>query len=329
MAKVLVTGGAGFIGSAVVRQLVARGRDVRVLCEPGVDRGPLATLPVESVEGSVLDSAALDRALAGCDALYHLAAVYRLWMPDATRMWDVNVEGTTAVMLAARRAGVRRVVYTSSIAAIGLTGTRAPADETTAFNTFPIAGDYVLSKHVSERVVQRFAADGLPVVIVNPALPFGAGDRGPTPTGRLALLVLRGEVPALAPGGISVADVETVALGHVLAEERGRVGERYILTDHNVTVEAFVRLVASAGGVPVPRLRIPTPLATALAWGYETWSDVVTHAEPRLTVKATRYALQYAWYAPDKARRELGLPSVPLAETIARAVAFFRANGMA
>jgi dihydroflavonol-4-reductase len=328
MGCTLVTGGAGFIGSAVVRQLLARGRRVRVLVEPGGDRRALDGLAVEIVEGSVLDRGVVTHAMADCDVLYHLAAIYKLWMPDATHLWDVNVEGTTQVMLCARRAGVRRIVYTSSTVAIGLSEGDRASDEAVAFNHFKIAGDYILSKHVSERVVHRFVEDGLPVVIVNPGLPFGERDFGPTPSGKLMITILRREVPALGPGGISVIDVDACARGHVLAEERGRVGERYILTDHNLSGVDFVRTIGSVAGVGVPRIHAPAAVGQAVAWAWEWWADHVSHVEPPATLKALRYAHQNAFFSPEKARHELGLESVPLEDTIARAVAFFRREKM-
>ncbi len=328
MGKALVTGGAGFVGSAVVRQLREKGRSVRVLLEPGASRRGIDGLDVEVAEGSVLDRRAMDRALEQCDVLYHLAAIYKLWMPDATKLWDVNVEGTTNVMLAARRAGVRRIVHTSSTVTVGLSEDDRPSTEAAAFNHFDLAADYILSKYVSERCVLRFVEDGMPIVIVNPGLPFGERDYAPTPTGKLMLTILRREVPVLGPGGFSAIDVDLCARGHVLAEERGRVGERYVLTDHNITGAEFVRTVGEVAGVAVPTMYAPAALGRAVAWAWETWADRVSHREPPATLKALEYAQRNAWFSPDKARNELGLGTVPLRETMARAAAFFRAEGM-
>jgi dihydroflavonol-4-reductase len=243
------------------------------------------------------------------------------------------------VLLAARAEGVPRVVFTSSIAAIGLRegGLREggadapsviPSDESVRFNLYDLANDYILSKHLSERVALRFAEAGAPVVVVNPAFPFGEGDRAPTPTGKILIDVVSGVVPGWSAGGINAVDVEVVAEGHLLAEEKGRAGERYILGDHNVSWRELFELVAAVAGVPAPRREIPAPVARALAWAMEKQADLFTHTPPTATLRSVQYATRYAYFDPGKARRELGLRSVPLRETIARAIAWFRDVGM-
>lgn len=331
MAPVAVTGATGLIGSAVVRQLVAAGRDVRALVEPGAraeNLDELASARVDRVTADVTDAAAMRRALDGCEALYHLAAVYKVWAPDPSIIHRVNVEGTLTTLLAAQAAGVRRIVHTSSIAAVGLRDDGRPGDETCAFNLWPIANAYVLSKHLSERVALNAAAAGLPVVVVNPGFPFGPGDRAPTPTGRIVLSVLRGEVPATSAGGFAAIDVDDCAAGHLAAEERGRVGERYLLVNHNVTFHDFVTEVARRAGVHGPRVRVPRQAAWALGLAYELVADHVTHVEPPATYRAVRYATRDAFFDNAKARRELSLPTRPLADTIDRAIAFFRSARM-
>ncbi|MBI2391062.1 MAG: NAD-dependent epimerase/dehydratase family protein [Deltaproteobacteria bacterium] len=331
---VAVTGATGFIGSAVVQRLLRDGRDVRALVEPGAKTAALDEVEqttgkrVDRVDVDVCDVAAMSAALEGCDALHHLAAVYKTWTPDPTAIYRVNVEGTTATLLAAQKARLRRVVYTSSIAAIGLAEGRALADETTRFDLFDIANEYILTKWLSERVAARFAEGGLPVVIVNPAFPFGPRDTAPTPTGKIVLSLLRGEVPAVGEGGFNCIDVDDVAAGHVVAEEKGRVGERYILGDHNVTMKEFFELVCDVGGVKAPKLQLPNAVGAAIALGFELWSDHVSHEEPRATYKSIRYAQRHAWFDPTKARTELGLPTTPLRTTVARAVDWFRARSM-
>ncbi|MBL8719371.1 MAG: NAD-dependent epimerase/dehydratase family protein [Myxococcales bacterium] len=331
---VAVTGATGFIGSAVVRRLLLDGRDVRAILEQGA---PTAALDeVEAETGRKVDRAIADvadfegmrRALDGCASLHHLAAIYKTWLPDPTPIYRVNVEGTTATLLAAQHVGLRRVVYTSSIAAVGLPEGRALADESTRFDLFPIANEYILTKWLSERVALQFAAAGLPVVIVNPAFPFGPRDLAPTPTGKIVLALLRGEVPGVSEGGFNCVDVDTVAAGHVLAEEKGRVGERYILGDHNVTLRELFQVVCDIGGVKAPWLPIPSGLAAGIGLGIELWADWVSHEEPRGTYKSIRYAQRHAWFDPTKARRELGLPTVPLRTSLARAVAWFRERRM-
>jgi len=331
---VAVTGSTGFIGSAVVKRLLMDAREVRALIEPGAKTTALDEVErdtgkrVDRVEVDVCDVAKMSAALEGCESLHHLAAIYKTWAPDPTAIYRVNVEGTTATLLAAQKARLRRVVYTSSIAAIGLGEGRALADEKTTFNLFGIANEYILTKWMSERVAMRFAESGLPVTIVNPAFPFGPRDLAPTPTGKIVISLLRGEVPGIGEGGFNCIDVEDVAKGHVLAEEKGRIGERYILGDHNVTLKEFFELVCDVGGVKAPKMQIPSALGAAIALGFELWSDHVSHEEPRATYRSMRYAQRHAWFDPNKARTELGLPTTPLRTSIQRAVEWFRSHGM-
>ncbi len=325
-----VSGAGGFIGSAVVRKLVAAGRPVRALLEPGAPTRNLDDLPAAQVERltvDVCDQKGMTRALEGCAAYYHLAAVYKLWLPDPSLIYRVNIEGTTASLLAAQAAGVGRVVYTSSIAAVGLRADGAPSDETEAFNLYDIANEYLLTKMLSERIALRFA-EVMPVVVVNPAFPFGPRDIGPTPTGKIILAILRGEVPGVSKGGFCAIDVEDVAAAHLAAETKGRVGERYILGDHNVSFGDFCRLVAEIGGVPAPRIPIPSWLGKGAALGMELWADHLSHTEPRATYKAVAYMQRNAFFNVEKARRELGLGQTPLAESVERAVRYFRDHGM-
>jgi dihydroflavonol-4-reductase len=332
---VAVTGSTGFIGSAVVRKLLLDGRDVRAIVEPNAKTAPLDEVEretgkhVDRVTADVTDVDAMARALEGCEALHHLAAIYKTWMPDPTRLYEVNVDGTTATLLAAQKSRVGRVVYTSSIAAVGLGKDKELANEQTAFDLFPIANEYILTKWLSERIAKKFAQSGLSLVIVNPAFPFGPRDSAPTPTGRIVISLLKGEVPGVGEGGFNCVAVDDVAFGHVAAEEKGRVGERYVLGDHNVTFKEFFDLVCDVGGVKSPKLPLPKSLAAAIALGFELWADHVSHEEPRATYKSIRYAQRHAWFDASKARRELGLPTTPLRTTIERAVAWFRKEGMA
>ncbi len=321
-----VSGATGFIGSAVVRRLLAEGREVRALVEPGASTKNLDALEssrLQRVEVDVCDLAGMTKALEGAGAYYHLAAVYRVWNPDPRLIYRVNVEGTTASLLAAQAAKVGKVVYTSSIAAIGLRSDGQPSDESVEFNLFDIANEYLLTKMLSERIALRFA-EVMPLVVVNPAFPFGPGDVAPTPTGKIMLALLRGEVPGTGPGGFCAIDVDDVAAGHVAAEARGRVGERYILGNHNVSFRDFCALVARAGGVAPPRLTLPGWLGEGLARGFEAWSDLVSHEEPRATYKAVAYLQRDAYFDGRKAREELGVPVTPLEDSIERAVRWFR-----
>jgi dihydroflavonol-4-reductase len=321
--KTLVTGAGGFIGSAVVRQLLARGRAVRALLAPGEPDDNLAGLDVERVRGDLLDRAAVTAAIDGCRRIHHLAAIYRLWLPDESLIYRVNVEGTKNVLFAALRAGVEKVVHTSSIAAIGVPAPGELADERFVFNNWSGGNAYIRSKYLSDLDAQRFAAEGLPVVIVCPAFPFGERDLAPTPTGRLIVEALRRRVPGYTAGGFCAVDVDDVAACHVLAEEKGRVGERYIAGGHNISYRELYATVCRIAGLPPIRRRMPSSALVAMAWMMET---VARHGgpPPQLTVKAARYAVATMWYDSTKARRELGMPLTPLDETIEKAVRWFR-----
>jgi len=327
MTTVAVTGATGFIGSAVVRHLLEARREVRAIVEPGANTKNLDDLNVERVTCDVTDTQRMTKILSGCEALYHLAAVYRVWVADPTPIWRVNVEGTSATLLAAQNAKVGRVVYTSSIAAVGLVD-GGEADENTKFDIFDIANDYIMTKWVSERIALTFAQSGMSLVVVNPAFPVGPRDIAPTPTGNIVLTALRGEVPGIVPGGICTIDVDDCAKGHLLAEERGRTGERYILGHENVTLKELYTLVAKVAGIKPPRLTFPAPMAASVALAMELWADHVSHKEPKATYRAARYAMRNAFFNTAKAKRELGLPTRPLEESIRRAVDWFRQSGM-
>jgi len=319
----LVTGATGFIGSAVVRVLLDRGRAVRCYVEPGASRANLEGLEVEIIEGDINDRAAIGRAMKGARSVYHLAAIYKLWLPDNALMYEVNVEGSKTVLFAALAEGVDKVVYTSSIAAVGKPENGEPADETTAFNLWDESNHYVRSKWLSERDALRFAREGLPVVVVNPAFPFGERDIAPTPTGRFIVEALKGRVPGYMEGGFNVVDVNDVAEAHVLAEEKGRVGERYILGDHNVTYKEFYDAVTEVGGVKPITRKLPTRVLWGMAWMMEK-SATVRGKEPQLTYKSARYASRTLWFDTRKAHEELGMPETPLCESVEQSIRWFR-----
>ncbi|HEY7954383.1 MAG TPA: NAD-dependent epimerase/dehydratase family protein [Polyangia bacterium] len=327
--KVLVTGASGFIGSAVVRKLLGRGREVRCYLEPGARLENLDGLDVEKVTGDVNDRDAIAGALKGCDTLYHLAAIYAIWLPDPALMYRVNVEGSKTVLWAAYKANLDKVVYTSSIAAVGASD-QGPADETHEFSRrdWEEGNGYIRSKWLSELDALRFAREGLPLVVVNPAFPFGERDIAPTPTGGFIIAALKKQVPGYVNAGFCAVDVDDVAEGHVLAAEKGRVGERYILGNHNVMLRDFYKLVAEAAHVPPPKRRIPAQLALGAGWAMEKWADA-KKKRPLATYKATKYTLRTHFFDNGKARRELGLPVTPLDVTIEKSVRWFRAHGYA
>lgn len=323
-----VTGATGFIGSAVVRELSARGHKVRALVEPGAATTNLDDLPgVELVSVDVNDRAGMLKGLDGARYFFHLAAIYKIWTRDPEAIWRVNLEGALTSLLAAKDAGVERIVYTSSIAAVGLGPGQTPADETTPWNIGDIANDYIASKHQAERVALRLAEAGMPIVVVNPAFPFGAGDIGPTPTGQIIVNLLQGKVPAVGEGGFCAIDVDDVAKAEVSALTNGRIGERYILGNHNVSLREFFELVADVAGIKSPKLPLPSLLARTAALGMETWSEYVSKETPLATKKSVEYMQRYAYFDGSKARRELGMPNTPLRTSVEKAVAYFRESG--
>jgi dihydroflavonol-4-reductase len=328
--KVLVTGGAGFIGSSVVRKLLARGKEIRCYLEPGAKTVNLDGLDVERVTGDVNDREAIAAALKGCDTLYHLAAIYAIWLPDPSLMYRVNVEGTKTVLWAAYKAGLSKVVYTSSIAAVGRRSDGAPSTEKDEFgpDDWERGNGYIRSKWLSEVDALRFAREGLPLVVVNPAFPFGERDIGPTPTGAFIVSALKKQLPGYVDAGFCAIDVDDVAEGHILAAEKGRVGERYILGNHNLTFGDFYALVGQIAGVPVPRRKIPAWVAEGMGWAMERYA-ARTGKRPLATYKAARYASATHYFDNTKAVRELGLPTTPLETTIEKSVRWFRENGYA
>jgi dihydroflavonol-4-reductase len=322
--KVLVTGGAGFIGQHVVRRLVERGDNVRVALAPGEADRPIASLPVDRILCDIRDLPQVRGAVAGCDAVIHMAAIYALWMRDYRPMYQVNVQGTRNVLEAASDAGVRRIVHTSSIAALGIEGGGRPANEETRFNQHGRASHYVLSKFYAERVALELAGQGAPVVVVNPSFPFGNGDHRPTPTGRSIIRILEGTYFAVGPGGINVVDVEDVAAGHLLALDRGEPGRRYLLSGTDISLVDLFRTVRHIGGTARRPWVVPKLAMTTLGW----FGDLVGRfTEPLLDSTTAEYTSQYLYYDCTRARSELGYAVTPLEAALRKAVDWFRSNG--
>ena len=324
MRLALVTGASGFIGAHVLRAALEAGSEARALVRAGSDRANVEGLPVEVVEGDVTDEASLDRALAGVDTLFHAAARYDLSRGARRDVWRANVLGTERVMRAALRQGVERVVHTSSVAAIGSTGGVADERQWAAAKNAP--GPYERSKIVSERLVHRMvAAEGLPAVAVLPTAPIGALDRKPTPTGRLIADAASGRMPAyIGSAGLNVAHVRDVARGHVLAAQRGKIGERYILghAEGNLTLREIIERAAALGGAPPPRAAIPWQAAFGWAAAEEGWRALARRT-PRATIAGVRISRRRQWYDVSKAVAELGLPQTPLEEAFGEAVRWF------
>lgn len=326
MSAILVTGATGFVGAAVVRALLARGERVRVLLRPESDSRNVEGLAVETRLGSLDDPASLARAVEGCRFLFHVAADYRLWVPDPAAMYRTNVEGTEALMRAALAAGVERIVYTSSVAVLGLRDD-APSDETTPSRIEDMIGPYKRSKFLAEERVRALVAEaGLPAVIVNPSTPIGPRDVKPTPTGRMIVEAALGRMPAFVDTGLNVVHVDDVAAGHLLALEKGVVGERYILGGENLTLAEILATVAVACGRKPPTVRLPIAPLMPVALVSEGLARL-TGREPFVTCDGLRMARQRMWFSSEKAKRALGYAPRPAREAIVDAVAWFREAG--
>jgi dihydroflavonol-4-reductase len=324
---VLVTGATGFVGAAVARQLVAAGATVRALVRPGSDRRNVDGLRVELVEGDLTDRASLDRAVAGCEGVFHVAADYRLWVRDPEAMYRANVEGTRALLTAAADAGVQRIVYTSSVATLGLRSDSQPADEETPSTLADMVGHYKRSKFQAECVARELAATaGVPVVIVNPSTPTGPGDVKPTPTGRMIVDALAGKMPAYVDTGLNMVHVDDVAAGHLLAFERGVVGRRYILGGVNMTLRQILTDVSRLAGRPAPRVRLPHGAVLPVAYLAERWAQR-TGREPRVTVDGVRLSRKRMFFSSDRAERELGYRHRDIDLAFRDAADWFRAHG--
>ena len=322
----LVTGATGFVGSAVARALLARGHRVRVLARPKSDRRNLAGLAVEIAEGAMEDPRSLARAVAGCRYVYHVAADYRIWVPDPAPMFRANVDGTRDLLTAALEAGAERVVYTSSVATLGLVP-GGSADEETPSSIDDMIGPYKRSKFVAEEVVRELVRErGLPAVIVNPSTPVGPGDIKPTPTGRLIVEAARGQMPAFVDTGLNIVHVDDVAEGHLAAAEKGRIGERYILGGENMALAEILAEVAQAVGRRPPWLRVPHSVLFPVAIGAELAARV-TGRDPFVTLDGVRMSRKKMYFTSEKASHELGYAPRPAREAIADAVSWFEANG--
>jgi len=323
---VLVTGVSGFVGSAVARALAERGATVRGLVRSSSPRANLADFPGMLVEGDARDPASMARAMAGVRHLYHVAADYRIWAPDTEEIVRNNLASTRTVMVAAREAGVERLVYTSSVATLKPLDSGA-ADETRAATPDEAVGAYKRSKVVAERLVEAMVAQGLPAVIVNPSTPIGPHDVKPTPTGRIIVEAACGKMPAFVDSGLNLVHVDDVAQGHLAAMERGRIGERYILGGEDVTLGAMLAEIAAQVGRKPPTVAIPRKLLFPLAHANEALARI-TGKEPFLTVDSLRMAAHHMFYTSAKAQAELGYRARPWQEAVADALAWFGAQGM-
>ncbi len=318
----LVTGATGFVGSHVARQLVAAGHTVRVLVRSTSNLAVLEGLPVEPVAGDLRDAASLDRAVQGARQVFHVAADYRLWTRNPEELYDSNVEGTRRLLNAVQRAGVERIVYTSTVATIAVPRHGALPNEQTQATLDEMIGHYKRSKFLAEQVAIEAARAGVPVVIVNPTAPVGPGDWKPTPTGRIILDFLQGKMPAYVDTGLNVAAVEDVAAGHLLAAAKGRIGERYILGARNMTLKQILDALSAITGRPAPRVRLPHAIALAAGYADEFYSRLAGR-EPQIPVEGVKMSRHKMFVESDKAARELGYKPGKVEAALERAVRWY------
>jgi dihydroflavonol-4-reductase len=322
-----VTGATGFVGSHVARALTDQGADLRLLVRAGSNTSNIAELHAELVTGDLREPASLEKAIAGCDAVFHVAADYRLWVRDPEEMYRANVEGTRAILDAAQKNRVRRVVYTSSVATMGFTSNRQLADEDSPVSLEDMIGPYKRSKFMAEQVAIEAARSGQDVVIVNPTTPIGERDIKPTPTGRIVLDFLKKKFPAYVDTGLNLVDVKACALGHIAAFEKGRSGERYILGGENLTLKQILDKLAAITGLPSPAIRVPYFVALATGVVDEIFTGRIRGREPRATIDAVRMGRKKMFVTSSKAERELEWKTVPVDAALGRAVKWFRENG--
>jgi dihydroflavonol-4-reductase len=324
----LVTGANGFVGCHVARALINDGARVRALVRPGADLRGLEGIECETAYGDLRDRSSLRTAARDCDEIYHVAADYRLWLLDEAPLYATNVEGTHNVIAAAREAGVRRLVHTSSVGALGI-GLDGMGRESTPVVLEQMIGAYKRSKFLAEQATVQAAREGVPIVIVNPSTPIGPFDFKPTPTGRIIVEFLNRRMPAYMETGLNLVAVEDVARGHLLAAKRGRIGEKYILGGDNLTLAELFERLARLSGIPAPRVKIPYPIAYCFAAGAELFARTVTRRAPRASVTEVRMARKKMFFDSAKARSELGYEPGPVDEALRRAIDFFYRTGMA
>jgi dihydroflavonol-4-reductase len=323
--KTLVTGGTGFVGSAVVRELLEAGHDVRVLVRKNSNCGNLQGLSVRRIEGDLTDPDSLNHALSGCKALFHVAADYRLWAPDPRHIYEVNVNGTRNVMRAAEQAAVERIVYTSSVATLGHNADQSPADEQSSSTLDEMIGHYKRSKFLAEALVREFSEQNGPsIVTVNPSTPVGPRDIKPTPTGRMVQDAANGRIPAFVDTGLNIVHVDDVAIGHRLAYERGIEGKRYILGGTDMSLKEILTMIAEIVGRRPPRLRLSSRLMLPVAHMAELWTRLRGCGEPLLTVDGLRMSQHHMYFSSERAVQELGYKPRPVQEALEEAVRWFQ-----
>jgi len=327
--KAFITGATGFLGSHVARILSDQGADLRLLVRSTSNLKNLEGLKAETASGDLRDAASLEKAISGCDTVFHVAADYRLWVRDPNEMYRSNVEGTRSILEAARKNGVRRVVYTSSVATIGFRLDGQPADEDSPVSLADMIGHYKRSKFMAEQIAMETGRSGMEVVTVNPTTPIGEQDVKPTPTGRIVVDFLKRKFPAYVETGLNLVDVRECARGHVLAFEKGRTGERYVLGGQDLTLKQILDKLGEITGLPSPTIKLPYLFAFAAGVVDEAVTGMILRREPRATVDTVRMGKKKMFASSGKAERELGWKIVPVYGALRRAVEWFRANGYA
>ncbi len=325
--RALITGATGFVGGAVLRAVVRAGHEARVLIRPEADRYNLRDVPVEIYHGDVRDREAVGRATAGCQHVYHVAALYKLWVRRKAEMYACNVTGTENILAAAREHNVEKVVYTSSVAALGIPKDGTPGTEQTPVTLSDMVGHYKRSKFLAEQVALRYAREGLPIVIVNPSTPVGAADVRPTPSGKMIVDFLNGKMRGFVDTGLNIVDVDDVAVGHLLAAEKGRIGEKYILGNANLTLLQILTILSELTNIPVPRFRVPYALAIFVAYADATLARLLPWREPFVPPVGVKLSKKKMFFEATKAVRDLGLPQTPVREAFRKAVVWFAENG--
>ena len=324
--KVLVTGATGFVGGNVARAFRSRGDDVVALVRPGSSTLTIDGMGIEQVQGDIRDRASVRRALEGCQAVVHCAALYTFWARDPRILYDVNVEGTRVVLEEAIRAGVDRCVYTSTVSTVGIP-TGGSGTEKVHASEKELIGHYKRSKYMAERVALDLAKQGLPVVVVNPTTPVGPWDVKPSPTGRMVLDFLRGRIPAYVDAGMNLVDVEDVAAGHILAMEKGKTGERYLLGNQNVTLRGVFGLLEEISGKKAPKIRLPLWIPMAAGYLDAFIEGTLLKRPPYIPLEGLKVARKPMYVSCEKAVKELGLPQSPITGGLEKAVRWFRDFG--
>lgn len=324
-----VTGATGFLGSHVARVLAGQGADLRLLVRSTSNLKNLEGLNAEAATGDLRDQASIEKAMAGCDTVFHVAADYRLWVRDPAEMYRSNVEGTRVILDAARKNKVSCVVYTSSVATVGFTGNGQPADEDSPVSLADMIGHYKRSKFMAEQIALEAGRSGMRVVTVNPTTPIGENDVKPTPTGRIVVDFLKRKFPAYVETGLNLVDARECARGHVVAMEKGKSGERYILGGENLTLKQILDKLSAISGLPSPTVKLPYFVAYAAGAVDQTFSGRFLGREPRATVETVRMGKKKMWASSAKAERELGWKTVSADDALRRAVEWFRTNGYA